>query len=596
MVSGNFKKIQIALVCNIGFAADRHPFSIALLKQQLEASTNTCVDNYFLSSEFTYYIMRYFPHLVEINSDIGEIGSAYHDFYFSTKVFKHADPRQLIYKVLLNQYNETDICRTRLGEKNRFTTLPHGGRRYLQRIMEYCTVLDRFLLRYVENINWRKYSLIGFSCLSPQLMISLYTAKLIRQLKYNREIIFGGGMFKQWNVRQCRRLFSLVDDFAVGDGYSYIIEFLESINKNVKKCKKRMQIHYGDFSNMPDKVLKMDYFYVPVQLSGYCPWSRCLFCGVDAKKSHRVYPKEIVEWMCDFSMRNRVSRFGFVDPDLNGCISAFTEVVSLLATSDIKLSLHGMLNTKNLSKYLAKTIKQAGFTHVLLGVENFSNAILAKMNKRSDLVDNIKALKWLVEEKIPNIVFNVIIDFPGTNKLSIVENKAYLNRISHLLVKNVGIDLIEFDLERDSIAFQKHSSLGITELRNFEYDELVYPRDLKGVLKFHSIKYKWHRIADGWQDIEEFLRSDRKRRIVLQNKGERISIYHGNKIRKRYFFNEWQGQINRYICTEATTLPKIAQRVNISQKDIKSFLNSLQSQGLVIQHHGRYLGLALCES
>jgi len=586
------KPIRIALICNVGFEPFWYPLGISMLKENLERCTNVHVDNYYLSSEFSWYIERYHEHLTEINDEIGEDGNCYHEIYFSTKLFNHADPQTLIEKVILNECNGKDIYRTRLGETRNAQKISRSEKNFVMGVMEYCKLLDSFITRKVEETNWYKYQLIGFSCLTSQVLCSAYMTKKIRQVGCRSLIVYGGGMFREWNVVQYKRLFPFIDRFIVGDGYHAILDFIRKKTSRLKAYSTTTQNHYGDFSDVPRKVSNSDRFIFPTQLSDCCPWKKCLFCSIQSGLSRKASAKNVYEWIINASNKYGASDFGFTDSNLNGSINEFGKLCSALSRTDVELNFCGMLNPCDLTKRLCIDLKSAGFSHVLLGFENFSNSMLSKMKKRNTVLDNITALKWLVEAGIKNIVFNIIIDFPGTSKSIIEENLTNITMIKHLITRNVRCDLVEFDLERDSKIFKLKRKMNLLGLSNYEFDKICYPDKIQKDLKFHALKYKWFSLVKGWEAVESILKDKRQVRLDLVRRKGRFLIQDYRIEKTTHCLTEEEYIIYKYICENASTIDGISMETRKSKKQVKSMLKRLLSLGVVYEEKQKYLGLA----
>ena len=590
------KPIRIALICNVGFEPFWYPLGISMLKENLERCTNVHVDNYYLSSEFSWYIERYYKHLTEINDEIGEDGNCYHEIYFSTKLFNHADPRTLIEKVILDEYNGKDIYRTRLGETSNAQKIPRSEKNFVMGVMEYCRLLNSFIDRKVEESNWHKYQLIGLSCLTSQVLCSAYMAKRIRQVGFRSMIFFGGGMFRDWNVAQYERLFPFIDRYVVGDGYQAILDAIRTKTNRLKVYSTTRQNHFGDFSDVPRKVSSSDRFIFPIQLSDRCPWRKCLFCSIQQGQIRKISAQNVYEWIIKASNDYGATDFGFTDCDLNGNIKQFEQLCSFLSRTDIELDFCGMLNPRDLTKNLCIDLKSAGFSQVLLGFENFSNSMLSKMKKRNTVMDNIKALKWLVEVDIKDIVFNIIIDFPGTSKSVIEENLANIKMIRHLITRSVRCDLVEFDLERDSQMYSPKRRMDLRDLSNYEFDRICYPDRFRNALKFHALKYKWFNFVKGWNIVQSALKEKRRARLdLVRTKGEfLIQDYRVGKTTHR--LTEEEFVIYKYMCDNVSTIDGISRNTGRNRQQVKRTLEYLLSLGVALKEKNRHLGLALVKN
>ena len=269
---------KIALICNIGFSSSWHPFGISLLKENIESSSAIKVNNHYFSSEFTYFINKDYPQYREINDTICEVGRSYHEMFYATRLFKIGEPSKYIKKSLLNFLRKKDIFRQRLKTEDKIDNKILNALSLF--ILDYCALIDTFIHRKLEEIKWNGYDIVGFSCLSSQFLCSIYFAYKLRENNFNGLIVFGGGMFRKWNVEQYSSMFPLIDKFVVGDGYSYLINNFYNRKMSLDDFSAKIQNHYGDYSDISKNVLKSGQFYIPIQLSERCSWSKCLFCSI----------------------------------------------------------------------------------------------------------------------------------------------------------------------------------------------------------------------------------------------------------------------------------------------------------------------------
>lgn len=587
---------KIALICSVGFATAWHPFGISLLKENIEANTNINVDNYYLSSEFTYYIKRYHPEFREIDNVIGEDGHSYHELYYSAKIFRHESPKRLVEKALFDMFNYRDIYRHRIIEKYNCRNNRRIISALAEFVLEYCKILGNFIKKKIRIIEQENYDLIGFSCLSSQLLCSIYMAEQIKH-NFSGIILFGGGMFRRWNIKQFKEIFPFIDDFIAGDGYEPIISYILKKNELLKAIKGKKQNHYGDFSDIPKRIIQSGNFWIPIQLSENCSWSKCLFCGIKPSRiCLKRSPELVARWIEWFTKEYGNNYFGFVDCNMNNNIYEISELCNHLIKNENQSKLYGMFNTQNLDKKTCEDIKLAGFENILLGIESFSNEMLKILHKKATVIDNIKALKWLVEANVSSICFNLIVDFFGVNKKIIKENHATYKCIEHLFRKNVGFDLIEFDLERDSIAYKQAKKNKMKGLSNYRFNEICYPKNIRKIMKFHKVKYNWKRIPSGWENLEYEKNNMKNKLLFYQKEAGNITITDTRESKKIYKLSKAKAKIYDLICNDILDVNDIHDMCKEELGLIKRTLEDFTNRRLAVKENNKYFGIAISKN
>ena len=586
-------KPRIALVCSVGFSSAWHPLGISLLKENIESLNQVSVVNHYWSSEFTWYLNRYHPHLSGINDNIAELGGSYHKFFYASKLFQHASATRLIRQTLTDFYRRDDAFRTRnIGAPDGI--IERQDPYFEECVMEYCRLLDAFLEKRICGEDWQSYDLVGFSCLDPQFLCSVHCAKRIRELGCDRPVLFGGGMFDGWNVGQYQSLFPFIDDFVVGDGFKPILRILKRKEVRLRPRAGSRQVHFGDFGDMPRRVLRSDQFWVPVRLSPGCSWGGCRFCDIRQEPRRRPDVARLTEWMKSMQHNLGVRSFGFVDSDLNGNLGDFGTMCRLLASSGTARSMYGMLNTDRLTRKTCAAMKKAGFSQVLLGVEAFSDRLLALMNKRARTIDNVKAIKWLVEADIEHIMFGLIVDFPGTDKQVIEESLSMARRMGHLIRGNVLAEPNEFDLDRSSEAFASAEALGIEVLGSYRYDRICYPEPVASNLLFDSVRHKWKRLPGGWTQVVAELRQKRRHPLVFRPQRDSGIILDRRQGRNRKVrLTGIESKVYTYVCRHLTNAKVIASECGIDPRDAGEILHRFEMHELAIRDTENYLGLAI---
>ena len=102
-------KERVLLASPIGLKYKFLPVGIAILKSYLSKRSTFQVDTLSLCVTFSEYLARNHPSLTIYDTQMGEWGSSFHELYFATKYFNHADPRHLLGETLADYLRKQDI-------------------------------------------------------------------------------------------------------------------------------------------------------------------------------------------------------------------------------------------------------------------------------------------------------------------------------------------------------------------------------------------------------------------------------------------------------------------------------------------------------
>ncbi|UCG48310.1 MAG: cobalamin-dependent protein, partial [Phycisphaerales bacterium] len=228
---------MIALVSAPCIAPDAMPSGIAILKGHL-AQTQVQAKCFYLANEFELGLANKRPDLKEVYANASEIGSDYQNPFFSALVFGHEDPAGLVKAAIRLVFARraqlpSTLDDTEVSERQFQSQL----RREFHLALSFCETLKAFCQERSEHILSHRPSLIGFSCLSSQLFVALYMARLIKERSRSTSIVFGGGFLTRWNADFYSTHLPNIDHLIVGRHTGDITEFLKSIGDGQRKSK-----------------------------------------------------------------------------------------------------------------------------------------------------------------------------------------------------------------------------------------------------------------------------------------------------------------------------------------------------------------------
>ncbi len=169
---------------------------------------------------------------------------------------------------------------------------------------------------------------------------------------------------------------------------------------------------------------------------------RCSFCSdcLMSRKFRTISAKKTFEEIKFHVTNNKIRNFDFKDLIINGDLKSLEELCDLIIQSGIKIYWIGQgIIRKDMTPNLLRKIRKAGFSHIIYGVESFSNKVLKLMRKgvTKELIN--KVLQDTHNADIKSSI-NIIVGFPGESEedfeetiSGIKENSRFISGISSLM-------------------------------------------------------------------------------------------------------------------------------------------------------------------
>ena len=190
----------------------------------------------------------------------------------------------------------------------------------------YVEQTDKFLDWTINNIDWDKHDIIGFTLNYGQFLPSLAVAKKIKEKNPVKQIIFGGSTIINELGQKVLSIFDYVDFIVSGEGEEALFLLTTSFedykkipgiisreqnktvwNKN-DSCIDMNSLPYPNFqsyfkelSNVSTDIQQYYQLYgrLPIELSRGCWWNNCTFCNVGAynkkyrEKNYDLFAEEL---------------------------------------------------------------------------------------------------------------------------------------------------------------------------------------------------------------------------------------------------------------------------------------------------------------
>lgn len=252
-----------------------------------------------------------------------------------------------------------------------------------------------------DEINWA--DLVFISAMNVQ---SNSVREVIQKLnQYNKTIIAGGPLFTHEYDE-----YAGVNHFVLNEAEITLPQFLSDLEKGELKYIYKSP-EFADVHKTPSPMWELakleDYLYAVVQYSRGCPYL-CDFCDVTAlfgRKPRVKTPEQIIDELDSLIAQGNNEQVLFADDNLIGNKNLLKKELlpALIEWRKQNPYAPGFATqvTINLvdDEELAKLMLEAGFRHILVGIESIDEesliAMKKKQNTRRNILDDIRCLQEL---------------------------------------------------------------------------------------------------------------------------------------------------------------------------------------------------------
>ena len=325
-------------------------------------------------------------------------------------------------------------------------------------------IIPRFLDDLMAEIDYSRYSLIGFTCLFDQTIASLALARRIRRRYPEIMLAFGGYALQAPVGPALQKCFSEMDVVAYGDGEPVIVPLWEASRGlrelasvpnityrasggEIVKSERSVRIDldespapdYDDFFVQREK-LKREHGIGFVSGEMHAESSRgcwygqkahCTFCGIDDETlRYRIKsPHVLISQLDQLHRRYNVSTFRFSDYIMP--LKYYQDFLPEMARRGAPYRLH--YETKaNLKRDQIELCARAGIRYLQPGIESFSTPVLKLMCKGVTAGQNVFALCTMLRNGI-HPYYNLIFGFPFEAPADYAEMIRILPALYHLV-------------------------------------------------------------------------------------------------------------------------------------------------------------------
>ncbi|MBV8706432.1 MAG: RiPP maturation radical SAM C-methyltransferase [Acidobacteriaceae bacterium] len=490
-----------------------------------------------------------------------------------------------------------------------------------------------FIKFCVEEIDWSRFGLVGFTVVFQQLSASLALARALKQRHPNLPIILGGASMEDDIADEVMRGYPQIDFAHCGDGEISFPEFIRRLYREESMAGLRGVMwrnnhgvqyagrapNFADMNATPVPDFD-EYFYarresgyewseeacevmLPVEAARGCWWgekNHCTFCGLNRSgmEFRAKQAEQLIQQLEILSSRYGVFQFNAID---NIMAPEYTEnLFGRLAAVNSDIKIHYEIRP-NLSRTQLGRMQRGGLHSVQPGVESFSTNVLKTMRKLTTGMRNLELIKWCTYYEINNL-YNILVGFPGETSADFTIQSELIAKIPHL---QPPYAIAKARADRGSPMYTDPASQGIDKLTPAPCYQFIFPEEL---FDLSRISYYFEHETEGARHKQEreelFTRVEKWRQRWQQKprpylkyrKGLRsISIEDGRRESANIwrYFDEWAALYE--FCADARTIVEIRNWATEASW-IGQALESFLTRDLMVHLDGRYLSLALPEN
>lgn len=434
----------------------------------------------------------------------------------------------------------------------------------------------RFLDACVTEIASHSPRVVGFSSMFQQHMASLALAKRLKAAHPDVLIVFGGANCEKMRGIETIRTYPFVDAVILGEGdlvYPEIIRrtlsgepldgmpgvYLQNTDIlmtndteciDAEKVTNLDDLPFPDFSEylseidtvwpvieaIPNRFLPRPHLLL--ETSRGCWWKKgggCNFCCHSESQTFRKKSAErFYDELSTVSTLYRTNDIWMTDSAMP--VEYFRTLMPLLAERKPGVNLTYYIRV-NMDKVQIQTLKEAGITRIMPGIESFSDHVLKVMNKGSTALQNVQVLKWCREFDI-DAGWNYLWGAPGEAPGDYEEVIDLLPLITHL---QPPYGFSNIYLGRFSNYHARPEEFGIRDMVPIEAYRHIYGQSGESIARF-ATAYRFS--ADLQSDVYierltavmESWRNGPKRLLFLVDDGCRAFILDTRPIARQSVF------------------------------------------------------------
>jgi len=338
-------------------------------------------------------------------------------------------------------------------------------------VLDHCRrkVVPAFLDKMVEEIDWSRYRVVGFTSTFAQTVPSLALAKMLKCKHPELVVIFGGANLEGPMGVELVRTMECIDYAVTGEGDVAFTELLVALSEGRDpEClpgvlsRRDGQVtasapaarfdrlddlptpDYGEYFEraahlgiLPEH--RRHEVWLPAESARGCWWGQkrhCTFCGLNgmsmtyrAKSSQRLR-RELAE----LAAQTSATQFSFVDNILDP--SYFEELFPALRDDELDYSFFFEIKS-NISRRQLRILAEGGVHRIQPGIESLSSHVLGLMRKGVRAAQNVNVLRWARHYGI-EVNWNLLYGFPHEDAEDYRRQTELISKLVHLQPPDVS--------------------------------------------------------------------------------------------------------------------------------------------------------------
>ncbi|WP_301662353.1 B12-binding domain-containing radical SAM protein [Methanoculleus frigidifontis] len=371
------------------------------------------------------------------------------------------------FDVLINK-DITEICpeaqcndlKIAIKHRNLFSSVVTQQALLKDKIFPEIYLFDRLATHYA-SILIDSFDVVSFSLMYFNETLSLFTAKKLKEMQPNIDIILGGP--QTMLMRDVYFKFNFIDAVFIGEGEKSIVNWMNnrlSYDKQIPSKKTHTPESTGFYYrngnqdvyfSRVEQIKTLDelpspYFddYIehtntyllkktlPIEFSRGCI-GKCAFCsdryyfkGFRTKSAEKIFDEILMN-----ISKYGINRFEVSGLLINGDPSILEDLCDLIIEDDVIVHISGRAKIDKLPRNLIKKLGLAGFEKLSIGIESGSRKILEKMKKIHPA--NITEVLGQLSSNHIDIHAYFMVGFPGETADDIAETVKFINENSNFI-------------------------------------------------------------------------------------------------------------------------------------------------------------------
>ncbi len=507
---------------------------------------------------------------------------------------------------------------------------------HLLRLRE--SLLPAFIDDCIEQVEWSRFSVVGFSSIFEQNCAALALARRLKARFPGIITVFGGANFEDEMGLEYIRALPWIDYGVIGEGDEVFPEFVKRLitgddpgtlrgvasrwpDGTIRFSGRAAQVEsldslpepmYGDYFETAAKrqlprFVRGQVVSLPIETARGCWWGakhHCTFCGLNGvgMKFRSKSPDRVLSSIDELALQYDTYAFLSVDNILDQ--RYIGRVFEPLAQQRKDYSFFFEVKA-NLTPDHLRTLMRGGVRIIQPGIESLSTHPLQLMRKGTTGLQNVRLLKWASYHGLV-VTWNLLFGFPGERLQDYQEQVATMRLIPHLCPPGyVG----RIRLDRFSPNFVDSHRMGFYNVRPIQAYGDIYPDILNhgAIAYFFSYNAPKALPEEAYREVKETIREWQLAWekdppfLVFQRGAGRLTITDGRygMPPRVYSFGELEALVYETCTSTSNSASSILRHLrdedglDISLATVERVLARFSDLGLVLQEDSEFLGLAL---